>query len=338
MEKSLNKSIAKYLNKTPRTRFFLRFISHFPPLRTLVLLLALFLGYICPLRAADKPLVTIQQFVSHPALDAAKKGIQQALQERELQAQIETKEDNAQGNVTLAIQIAKHHAALNPAIMVAIATPSAQVILKAKQTSTLLAFVAVSDPISAGLNGSNIIGVTDQPPVEELFSLVTQILPSIKTVGVLYTPAEINSVKTVERLAKELERKDLRLKKMAVNSSADIKSATLGLMTEVDIIYIPQDNLVVSAIETVISTAKQKKIPVIGNDPSLVDQGLLMALGSDYFNSGLQLGNMIADKLENKNPIPLIQHAKAKELKLNKGIAQSFNITFPIHLSTKETP
>lgn len=286
-----------------------------------------------PLQAMEKTLITIHQFVSHPALDSAKKGILQALQERGLCDQIEIKEDNSQGNISLAIQIAKSHAALNPNIMVAIATPSAQTLFKAKSKETMLAFVALTDPLAAELDiSSNMIGVTDYPPVEKLISIATQILPKTKTIGVIYNPSEINSLKTVERLKKEIENKDLTLNKVAVHSAAQIKSATLALISDVDIIYIPQDSLVVSAIDTITRIAKAKKIPVIGNDPSLIDQGLLMTLGSDYFKSGLQLGQMIADTLEKKVISPAIQSATPQELKFNSQIAKQLGLSIPKHL------
>ena len=123
---------------------------------------------------ATETLITINQFVSHPALDQAKAGVEEALKNRGLYPdRVSIKFDNAQGNIAMSTQIAKHQASLQPAFMVAIATPAAQSSLKAAPKTTIVAFTAVSDPQAAGLTEAlNVIGVADSPPLEELLDTV----------------------------------------------------------------------------------------------------------------------------------------------------------------------
>lgn len=91
-------------------------------------------------------------------------------------------------------------------------------------------------------------------------------------------------------------------------------------------IFIPQDNMVVSAIDSVIQVAMLQRISVIGNDTKLVDKGLLFALGCDYFKSGLQLGNMIADSFVGIKVEPNIQTSGVKELKINDKVAKALGL------------
>jgi putative ABC transport system substrate-binding protein len=131
----------------------------------------------------------------------------------------------------------------------------------------------------------------------------------------------------VQRLEKIANTQNVTVKKVAITASHQVKSGVLQLTQEVDLLYIPQDNLIVSAIEVVVQEAKKASLPVIANDPCLVEKGVLFAFGSDYFKSGWQLGQMIADRLEGKPQPDLIQKAKHKEFKVNKTKAQELGLS-----------
>ena len=303
-----------------------------------IVMIITILGFICPSIAEDKVTITVNQFVSHVALDAAYNGLVKSLEERDI---LPNKAGiimaNAQGNIGNSAQIAKHQASAKPEFMVAIATPSAQTLMKAKTDTSTLAFLAVSDPEAINLtNRADIIGVADNPPIEELIEKITQIFPDIKNIGVIFNYGEINSIKTVERLEKALKDRNIILKKIAITNSNDIKNAFNKLIGEVNLIYIPQDNTVVSALASMVSMSKANKIPLIANDPTLVDQGVMMALGTNYFRSGEQLGNMIADLIEGKKLEKNIQNTNIKELKINDEVVKEFGIVIPENIKRGE--
>ena len=135
-----------------------------------IVMIITILGFICPSIAEDKVTITVNQFVSHVALDAAYNGLVKSLVERDiLPNKVKIIMANAQGNIGNSAQIAKHQASAKPEFMVAIATPSAQTLMKAKTDTSTLAFLAVSDPEAINLtNRADIIGVADNPPIEEL--------------------------------------------------------------------------------------------------------------------------------------------------------------------------
>jgi len=303
-----------------------------------IVMIITLLGFICPSIAEDKVTITVNQFVSHVALDAAYNGLVKSLEEREiLPNKVKIIMANAQGNIGNSAQIAKHQASAKPEFMVAIATPSAQTLMKAKTDTSTLAFLAVSDPEAINLtNRADIIGVADNPPIEELIEKITQIFPDIKNIGVIFNYGEINSIKTVERLEKVLKDRNIILKKIAITNSNDIKNAFNKLIGEVNLIYIPQDNTVVSALASMVSMSRANKIPLIANDPTLVDQGVMMALGTNYFRSGEQLGNMIADLIEGKKLEKNIQNTNIKELKINDEVVKEFGIVIPENIKRGE--
>ena len=296
-----------------------------------IALIIMMFSFITLSRAEDKILITVNQFVSHIALDAAYEGLNNALSDQEIvPKKAELILSNAQGNITNSVQISKHQASLRPRFMVAIATPSAQTGLKAKGNGTTLAFVAVTDPAAANLTGHDaVIGVSDNPPIKELVDIARKIFPKVKSVGIISNSGEINSVKTADSLEKILKNYSIELKRVSITSSNDIKSAMNKLIGNVDIIYLPQDNSVVSALDNIAKISRQKKVPLIANDPTLVDKGVLLALGANYFKGGEQLGNMIADLIKGKILDQNIQNTNVKELKINYKIAEELGITIP---------
>lgn len=282
---------------------------------------------------ADSKLVTINKFTDHPALNAASDGVEDALRKRIPSVIIDVQD--AQGNSAYAFQIAKHQASSNPDAMVGIATPSAQSILKSRRDDDItISFAAVTDPAAANLDsGTNIVGVTDRPPVEDLIKLTHKIFPKKKRIGTLFNPGEINSVNTIERLKNIAKELDMSVVEAPVNSSSNIKMATQKLINEVDIIFIPQDNMVVSSIEAVINITKPSNvpvidnIPVISNDDTYLSKGVLIALGTNYYKSGQQLGNMIADQIESGSRRNNIRDSDGTELQINYDLLEKFGVS-----------
>jgi putative ABC transport system substrate-binding protein len=280
----------------------------------------------------NQALITINQFTHHPALDETVEGIKEGLSERKLNIDKEVKliHENAQGNISTAVQVSKHLASLEPQVMIAIATPSAQTTLKARNNEdNIVAFVAVTDPEAAGLTkAKNIIGVTDQPPVEELLKATLTVLPNVKKLGIIYNSSEINSVNTIKALTTYASQKGIIIIPSVINSSNEVMTGTKNLIgNRVDLIYLPQDNTVVSGAETITKIANEHNIPVITNDPALIDKGAFLAMGCNYKQAGKQLGIMIADKLLNKKIKGAdIQHAEKMELRVNQNIAEKLNL------------
>lgn len=279
---------------------------------------------------ANNKIIAVNQYVSHIALDAAYQGLIDGIEKEGLKDKIKIIFGNAQGNLSNSIQIAKQHASLIPDFMVSISTLSTQTNYKVKNDKTILSFLAVSDPNFLSLDDSgNVIGVTDTPPVVELVEKTLSIMPKIKTIGVIYNAGEINSVNTVEALEKTLKSYSIALKKVTITNSNDIKNAMNKLIGMVELIYLPQDNSVISGLNNIINIANTNNIPLIANDPTLVKEGIFIALGSNYYESGIQLANMIAQIIDGKKLAHPIQQAKVKEFKINFDLAKKLNITIP---------
>ena len=69
-----------------------------------------------------------------------------------------------------------------------------------------------------------------------------ELLPDVKTVGILYCSAESNSKYQAEMFEKELEEDGVEYKEYTAADSNEIQSVVTNAVQEVDAIYIPTDN------------------------------------------------------------------------------------------------
>ncbi|EJL6338927.1 ABC transporter substrate-binding protein [Vibrio cholerae] len=281
--------------------------------------------------------VVVSQIVEHPALDATRQGLLDGLKAKgyEEGKNLEFDYKTAQGNPAIAVQIARQFVGENPDVLVGIATPTAQALVSATKTIPIV-FTAVTDPVGAKLvkqleqPGKNVTGLSDLSPVEQHVELIKEILPNVKSIGVVYNPGEANAVSLMELLKLSAAKHGIKLVEATALKSADVQSATQAIAEKSDVIYALIDNTVASAIEGMIVAANQAKTPVFGAATSYVERGAIASLGFDYYQIGVQTADYVAAILEGKEPGSLdVQVAKGSDLVINKTAAEQLGITIP---------
>lgn len=284
--------------------------------------------------AANKH-VAITQIVEHPALDACRQGVQDALADAGYKVgdNLQWSYESAQGNPATAAQVAKKFAGDSPDVIVAISTPSAQTVAASARHIPLV-FTAVTDPLGAKLvknmdkPGKLITGVSDLSPINKHMELVQRIVPGAKRLGVLYNPGEANSVTLVNLVKESAQALDMTVVEAAATKSGDVLAAARSLVGKVDVVYIPLDNTVVSALEAVIKVAEQSKLPIISGDTDSVKRGTIAALGFNYYDVGQQTGKMVARILNGEKPGDIaVEQVQTLELYLNPGAAERMGVT-----------
>jgi putative ABC transport system substrate-binding protein len=287
--------------------------------------------------------IAITQFVEHVAADAVREGVLEALKKRGYDAEknLTITFENAQGNAATAGQIARKFIGIKPDAVVAITTSSAQAMVKAAgRESFPIIFSAVTNPAEAGLVSAqkhgNVTGIMDAPPIHEQLKLINTLLPTAKTLGVLYNPGDSGSVASLDTIQKEAAEQGLTLVYGTPLKSSDIQSAVLQLVGKVDALYVPLDNMLVSAMRTVSSLALKYNIPLFSADSGSVESGAFACLGYSYSQVGLTTGELTADILEGKDPktIPVTAPTKT-ELFINKKALKALNLTLPEELNKK---
>ncbi|MGM0926065.1 MAG: ABC transporter substrate-binding protein [Pseudomonadota bacterium] len=287
---------------------------------------------------AETVTLGITQIVEHPALDASRQGALDELAERGYVEgdNLEVDFQNAQGDTSIAAQIARKFAGDRPDLVLAISTPSAQAAASALQDDTPIVFTAVTDPLIAKLvsdleaPGGNITGVVDAPPLEAQLQLIRDMFPEAGRLGVIYNPGEANSVSQAEKLGVMAPELDFELVEVTASRTSEVMGAARSLAGRVDAIYVPVDNTVVSALESVLKVGYDADIPVFTGDNSSVERGALASLGFSYYDMGRQTGEMIASILggEKAGDLP-VGTVEKLELILNRGAAEQIGYEIP---------
>jgi putative tryptophan/tyrosine transport system substrate-binding protein len=306
---------------------------------SLVVSLAVSLFCAASVFAADPPkkvVIGISKIVSHPALDAVVKGIQDELIASKVNATFDVQ--NANGDISTAASIANKFQSEKVTLAVGVATPTAQALVNTLKGIPIV-FSAVTDPVKAGLVTSlkkgdkNVTGVSDMTPVKQQIELLMK-MKKIKKLGHIYTSSEENAVVLagiVKQVCKELK---IEFIETTVTKSAEVKQATESIINRVDALYISTDNTVVSAMSAVAEVAMKKKIPIMSADPSSSEAyDVLAAWGFDYYKMGRATGKLVGEILKGKKPeqIPTRFMTKASDvdLMINLDVAKKLGLTVP---------
>ncbi|HLV29592.1 MAG TPA: ABC transporter substrate-binding protein [Burkholderiaceae bacterium] len=279
--------------------------------------------------------VAVTSIVEHPALDAVRDGVKQALadagytEEKGLKWQYQT----AQGNTAIAAQIARKFVGDRPDAIVAIATPSAQAVVAATKDIPVV-YSAVTDPVAAQLvpsmdpSGTNVSGVSDRLSLERQIELIKQVLPDAKRVGMVYNPGEANSVVVVKAMRDLLKEQGMTLVEATAPRTVDVGAAARSLVGKVDVIYTNTDNNVVSAYEALVKVGIDAKVPLIASDTDSVVRGAIAAVGINYRDLGVQTGRMVVRILKGEKPGDIASETSDNvELFVNPGAAQKQGVT-----------
>ncbi|QPT39841.1 ABC-type uncharacterized transport system, periplasmic component [Oligella ureolytica] len=303
----------------------------------MVLGLALGMGVVAPTTAlADNKYVAITSIVEHPALDAFKDGVVEALDAEGFKQgeNLRVKYQTAQGNTGTAAQIARQYIGEGPDVIVAIGTPSAQAVVAATKSIPVV-FGAITDPVAAqlvkdrGPSGTNVTGMSDELPLKASLELIKKTLPKAQKVGLVYNPGEINSKIVVEQLKVMMPEYGLTLVEAAAPRTVDVSSAARNLVGKADVIFSTTDNNVIATYESLTKVSLASKLPLIASDTGSVERGAIAALGVNYKQLGMQAGQMVARILNGENPGDIAWETSDQlEIHLNKKIADQIGFEF----------
>ena len=282
--------------------------------------------------------VGIVQLGEHNALDAANKGFVDGLKKRgyEEGKNIEIDRQNAQADQSNLANISQRFISNKSNLICAIATPAAQTVANATKDIPIVG-TAITDYESAKLvksnakPGGNVTGTSDMNPIKEQVDLLMKFCPNAKTVGVIYCSSEVNSEVQVKAMKEYAASKGLKVETATISTVNDIQQAAQSLVSKVDAFYAPTDNVLASAMPTLLSVTDPAKKPVICGEENMVKAGGLATYGIDYYKLGLQTGDMGADILDGKKkPADMpIQTAKDLKASVNKKSADALGVKIP---------
>lgn len=308
----------------------------------MILLAALMLALpVYALAGEDKPIVGILQYVQHPALDAAREGFLKGLLDEGFEdgKNFTLDYQNGQASQDILSGIADRFVAEKVALVLGIATPSVLALAGKTETIPILG-TAVTDYEAAKLvksndaPGFNVSGTTDMNPVEQQIRMIRQMVPEAKTLGLLYTSSEVNSKLQADLAKQEAEKLGLAVVEVTVSNSNDVQQAAVQILDQIDVLYVPTDNIIASSIALVAEEALARKVPIAAGEEGPVRGGATFTLGINYFKLGEQTGHMAARLLRGEAKVSEMPIERQDEFTylINQTFCEAIGLNIPEEL------
>ena len=258
---------------------------------------------------ADSYTIGICQMLEHPALDAATEGFQDACKDKFGEDNVDFDVQNAQGEQAMCSTIVNNFVSADVDLMLANATLPLQTAAQATADIPILG-TSITDYATAleisdwtGATGINVSGTSDLAPIDEQADMTLELLPDVKTVGILYCSAEPNSKYQAELYAEAMKEKNVECKEFTAADSNEIQSVVTSAIEQCDAIYIPTDNTIAANTDIVKNVCLPAKIPVIAGEEGICAGCGVATLSISYYDIGYKAGEMAYDVLENGEDI-----------------------------------
>lgn len=289
----------------------------------------------------DLPIIGVAQYGEHGSLDNCRTGFLRGLEEAGLKENVDYKLDfqNAGFDDSIDSQIAQKFADEDAALMVGIATPSAVACYNAAEEKDIpVIFIAVTDPAGAKLDSGNVTGTSDVLPVEGQLQLIRELQPDAKTIGIIYTTSESNSLYSIGVYEEKAADYGFTIDAVAVTAQSEVTQAVDKLLSDgVDCLSNLTDNNVVGVLPAILEKTNAAGVPVYGSEVEQVKLGCVAGAGLDYVKLGTQTGAMAAKILKGEStcadlPYEIIENY---DLYVNSKALSELNITLPDSLAAE---
>ncbi len=289
----------------------------------------------CGAKKTEVKTIGISQYGEHASLDNCREGFLQGLVDAGLVEGEDFTYDyqNAGFNDNTAIQIAQNFSAQNVDLMCAVATPSATACYAAAEDKDIpVVFTAITDPVEAKLDSGNITGTSDKLPVEAQLELIRALQPDAKTIGIIYTQSEPNSVSAIREYEEKAPDYGFTIEAVGITQQSQATQAADTLIAKkVDCFSNLTDNNVVGVLSSLLEKTDEAGIPIYGSEVEQVVLGCVASAGIDYFELGRQTGQMAAKILKGEAKASDMPYETITEygIYVNSEALDNFGISLP---------
>ena len=284
--------------------------------------------------------VAIVQQLSHSSLDEIHEAISAELKARAEAAGVELtiSDYNGQNDTTMLGQIGAQALDDKVDMIIPIATLAAQtMVTAAEDTGTPIVYAACSDPETAGLTGlDNVTGTSDALNTAFILDMMLAVNPDIKTVGLLFSNSEDNSITPIAEAKKYLDEKGIAYLEKTGNTTDEIVAAAASLVGRVDAVFTPTDNRVMDAEVAVAEILSEAGIPHYTGADSFVQSGAFTTCGVNYTELGKYTADMAFDILEG-GAVPEFHVMDGGIITVNTDTAKALNIDYSVFSTMANT-
>ncbi len=289
--------------------------------------------------ASNKTQIGVLQFGSFEALEKAKQGFVDVINKSSIANDVQITVKNAAAssadNTSFASTLAS-----SSSLVYGVATPSASALKNAVAgvgNNIPVLFSAVTNAIGANLVTNleapegNCTGVLDIGPIDEELEILAK-FDGMDKVCSFYTSTEVNSIYQVEIAEAWMDAHGIEHTRKTITAASEISSAFAAIDGDVDGVFLPTDDTIANAIPTLkaANEARTDKLVLVGSDTGMID-GCVFAMGVDYYECGVQAGEMAVKILKDKKAISEIpvETCDTNNIIINKTLATSLGIEIP---------
>lgn len=284
----------------------------------------------------EKFTVGVVQLVQHPALDAATQGFVDVLKS-EFGENVDIDVQNASGDSATCSTIVTGFVNNSVDLIMANATPALQAASSATGDIPILGTSVTEYGVALGIDnfngvvGGNVSGTSDLAPLDQQAQMFLDLLPQVKTVGIIYCSNEANSIYQVQVVKQYLEGKGITVIDKSFTDSNDIAMVVEDICSQVDALFLPTDNAVASCAETIANVVVEKKIPAIAGEEGVCATCGIATLSINYYDLGAETGKMAVKVLKGEADIAsmAIQYFPDPVKKYNPELCELFGVEIP---------
>ncbi len=282
--------------------------------------------------------IVLVQYNDSPLSELSQQGIREGLAQAGLKEgqDFELKVYNAQGDISTMNLIFDAVINYSPGLVFVTSTPTLQMGLK-KIKNIPLVFSVVADPVLAGAGKSfndhlpNVTGISTMGDYRRMAAVIHQLLPHIKTIGTLYSPGELNSVRNMEEFKKYAAQEGIDLLATPANSISEITDAISALLArQPEIICQVIDNLTAASFGSIIKASNSRDIPVFGFVSEQAEKGAVLVISRDYIQAGKDAAKLAKQILDGADPANIpFEYVSVTNIMLNEKAAAQYGIRIP---------
>jgi len=287
--------------------------------------------------------VAMLQMASQPIMDDGANGVIAGLEKAGFAqgASLILSRFNAEGDMATANSMATELVSGRYDLVITLSTSCLQAVGNANRRGSVRhVFGLVSDPTVAGVgiekeplaHPAHMVGIGTLPPADKSFQIAREMNPKLKRVGCVWNPAEVNSEIATKVARETCKQLGIELIEANAENASAVKEAVASVVArDVDALWIGGDVTVLAAVDVVLQTARQAKIPVFTCMPGNAAKGAIFDVGANYAEVGLLVGAM-ASKVLNGNEIKTIpwETAIPPKLFINTTATKDLNDTWTI--------
>lgn len=274
--------------------------------------------------------VAIVQQLDHASLDEIRMAIEEELEQLagEKGFTISYDEYSGQNDASVLNQIGTQCMDKGYDMIIPIATLAATCMYNASEGKIPVVYAAASDPETSGLTGlENLTGTSDMLNTAFIMDMILAVQPEIKTVGLLYSKSELNSLTPIAQAKAYLDSKGIAYVEKTGNTADEVLAAANAMVGQVEAVFTPTDNTVMVVEAAVSDILNSNHIPHYTGADSFVTAGAFTTCGVNYTQLGHYTADMAVDILLG-GEVPEYHVMEGAFITVNTETAETLGISY----------